>query len=180
MFNTLSVFVALFLDILYLTLSQFLLLCSWILEGTAICRHIFLSLSKHLWKKLYYYLGETVILGDDFSIQFLNIPCLVYKSNLHLAYTFCLSSLIVIFICGIQSTIEYTGDGSICIFGHLASKNHTGNWKASSLSLGKYRKKIAMVQSAFVFVNQSRGVKWSICVELLCQPFLEFCIQIDI
>lgn len=38
------------------------------------------------------------------------------------------------------NTIEYAGDESICIFGHPASKNHTGNWKASSLSLGKYRK----------------------------------------
>uniref|UniRef100_A0A0A9GVP9 Peptide transporter, putative n=1 Tax=Arundo donax TaxID=35708 RepID=A0A0A9GVP9_ARUDO len=30
---------------------------------------------------------------------------------------------------------EYTGDGSVCIFGHPASKKHTGNWKACTLTL---------------------------------------------
>ncbi|CAL4922465.1 unnamed protein product [Urochloa decumbens] len=34
-----------------------------------------------------------------------------------------------------ESTIEYTGDGSVCIFGHPASKKHTGNWKSCSLNL---------------------------------------------
>ncbi|KAL6902208.1 hypothetical protein ACP4OV_005084 [Aristida adscensionis] len=34
-----------------------------------------------------------------------------------------------------ENTSEYTGDGSVCIFGHPASRKHTGNWKACSLTL---------------------------------------------
>uniref|UniRef100_A0ACD6AEW7 Uncharacterized protein n=1 Tax=Avena sativa TaxID=4498 RepID=A0ACD6AEW7_AVESA len=34
-----------------------------------------------------------------------------------------------------QNTTEYTGDGSVCISGHPASRKHTGKWKASSLTL---------------------------------------------
>lgn len=35
----------------------------------------------------------------------------------------------------IQNTIEYTGDGSVCIRGHPAFKKHTGNWKACSFTI---------------------------------------------
>ncbi|EMS65533.1 Peptide transporter PTR2 [Triticum urartu] len=35
-----------------------------------------------------------------------------------------------------ESTTEYTGDGSVGISGHPASRKHTGNWKASSLTIG--------------------------------------------
>ncbi|KAF8718522.1 hypothetical protein HU200_025296 [Digitaria exilis] len=34
-----------------------------------------------------------------------------------------------------QSTLECTGDGSVCFRGHPASKKHTGKWKASSLTI---------------------------------------------
>ncbi|KAL6660139.1 hypothetical protein ACP70R_002261 [Stipagrostis hirtigluma subsp. patula] len=34
-----------------------------------------------------------------------------------------------------EDTKEYTGDGSVTIFGHPASRKHTGNWKACSLTL---------------------------------------------
>ncbi|XP_025797717.1 protein NRT1/ PTR FAMILY 8.3-like [Panicum hallii] len=34
-----------------------------------------------------------------------------------------------------QNTLECTGDGSVCIRGHPASKKHTGKWKASSLTI---------------------------------------------
>uniref|UniRef100_A0A0D9VRM7 Major facilitator superfamily (MFS) profile domain-containing protein n=1 Tax=Leersia perrieri TaxID=77586 RepID=A0A0D9VRM7_9ORYZ len=33
------------------------------------------------------------------------------------------------------NTLEYTGDGSICIRGHPALRKHTGNWKACSLAI---------------------------------------------
>ncbi|CAL4938442.1 unnamed protein product [Urochloa decumbens] len=34
-----------------------------------------------------------------------------------------------------NTTMEYTGDGSVCIRGYPASKEHTGKWKASSLTI---------------------------------------------
>uniref|UniRef100_A0ACD5X0H1 Uncharacterized protein n=1 Tax=Avena sativa TaxID=4498 RepID=A0ACD5X0H1_AVESA len=34
-----------------------------------------------------------------------------------------------------ENTTEYTGDGSVCFSGHPASRKHSGNWKASSLTL---------------------------------------------
>uniref|UniRef100_A0A0E0CXM2 Uncharacterized protein n=1 Tax=Oryza meridionalis TaxID=40149 RepID=A0A0E0CXM2_9ORYZ len=34
------------------------------------------------------------------------------------------------------NTLEYTGDGSVCIRGHPALRKHTGNWKGSSLAIG--------------------------------------------
>ncbi|BAS83146.1 protein NRT1/ PTR FAMILY 8.4 isoform X2 [Oryza sativa Japonica Group] len=34
-----------------------------------------------------------------------------------------------------QVTLEYTGDGSVCIRGHPALRKHTGNWKGSSLAI---------------------------------------------
>ncbi|RCV44976.1 hypothetical protein SETIT_9G416800v2 [Setaria italica] len=55
---------------------------------------------------------------------------------------FWLSLLITISNCGMQGTIEYTGDGSVCIFGHPASKTHRGNWKSCSLNLGNYLTKV--------------------------------------
>ncbi|KAM0913528.1 hypothetical protein ACQ4PT_012096 [Festuca glaucescens] len=35
-----------------------------------------------------------------------------------------------------ENTAEYTGDGSVCVSGHPASRKHSGNWKASSLTIG--------------------------------------------
>ncbi|CAL4930008.1 unnamed protein product [Urochloa decumbens] len=35
----------------------------------------------------------------------------------------------------LENTLEWTGDGSVCIRGHPASKKHTGKWKASSLTI---------------------------------------------
>ncbi|VAI07928.1 hypothetical protein VPH35_073867 [Triticum aestivum] len=34
-----------------------------------------------------------------------------------------------------ENSTEYTGDGSLCTSGHPASREHTGNWKASSLTI---------------------------------------------
>ncbi|XP_024312584.1 protein NRT1/ PTR FAMILY 8.3 isoform X2 [Brachypodium distachyon] len=34
-----------------------------------------------------------------------------------------------------ENTAEYTGDGSVCVSGHPASRKHTGSWKASSLTI---------------------------------------------
>ncbi|KAL6596310.1 hypothetical protein ACP70R_047674 [Stipagrostis hirtigluma subsp. patula] len=34
-----------------------------------------------------------------------------------------------------EDTTEHTGDGSVCVRGHPASKKHTGKWKASSLTI---------------------------------------------
>uniref|UniRef100_M8BEE7 Uncharacterized protein n=1 Tax=Aegilops tauschii TaxID=37682 RepID=M8BEE7_AEGTA len=36
-----------------------------------------------------------------------------------------------------ENSTEYTGDGSVCTSGHPASRKHTGNWKASSLTIGQ-------------------------------------------
>uniref|UniRef100_A0A0A9DBE5 Uncharacterized protein n=1 Tax=Arundo donax TaxID=35708 RepID=A0A0A9DBE5_ARUDO len=34
-----------------------------------------------------------------------------------------------------ENTMEYTGDGSVCICGYPACKAQTGKWKASSLTI---------------------------------------------
>ncbi|KAL6867536.1 hypothetical protein ACP4OV_015560 [Aristida adscensionis] len=35
-----------------------------------------------------------------------------------------------------ENAIEHTGDGSVCIRGHPASKKHTGKWEGCSLTIG--------------------------------------------